>query len=196
MVYRTPAAVSLTPEQLVHFGVSLGLTADQIKEAALNLLSASEGEKPSSTSGNILTITLDHARSKMDMIAAGNYDYVNDFLRDNDPVEGKIKGSGQVEVTLELVHFGRFISTKDAIKEIKKMGLELARVEHLFAVGEQHPNLQKEFPIVAPGSVWQGPSGYHYVACLWGGGGGRDLSLRWDGGDWRGHDRFLAVRKS
>lgn len=42
--YRTPAAVPLTPVQLVQFGISLGLTAEQIQEAVLNLSKSREQE--------------------------------------------------------------------------------------------------------------------------------------------------------
>jgi hypothetical protein len=129
------------------------------------------------------------------MIKAGNYDYVNDFLQNNDPVEGKIKGTGIVEVTLERVHFNEIVSTKEAIKRIKERGLLLAGAEHLFALGAKHPDLQREFPIVALRSVWLDSYGDRDVPCLWDVYGGRCLDLYWIGRDWGGDCRFLTVRK-
>lgn len=142
-----------------------------------------------------LKVTVDYSQTKEQMIQVGKYDYVNDFLRDNDPVEGKIAGSGIVSVNLELIHFNRAIFTADAIKKIKKKGYELAGDKHLYAIGEQHPNLQKEFPIVALGSVWRGSDGYRSVACLDGWDDERGLGLHWHGNGWRGGYRFLVVRK-
>jgi hypothetical protein len=52
--YRTPAAVSLTPEQLVQFGISLGLTAEQITETALNISSRSKEQAGASAASNDL----------------------------------------------------------------------------------------------------------------------------------------------
>jgi len=53
-VNRTPVAVSLMSERLVQFGLSLGLTAEQIAEAALNLSSKNkEQEGTSLAPGNL-----------------------------------------------------------------------------------------------------------------------------------------------
>lgn len=103
----------------------------------------------------ILTLEIDYSLTKLQMIEAGHYDYVDAFLLANDPVEGLISGSRTIRVNLELVHFNRVISTADILKETKALGLISAGIEHLLALGAAHPNLQNEFPIVAFGSVWQ-----------------------------------------
>lgn len=192
--YRTPAAVSITADDWIQMGLEKGLTLASFEEAIHNH-SASSSEEATPFSGDGLKLTLDYSLSKLQMIAAGKYDYVNDFLRNNNPIEGKIGGSGQVEVTLELVHFDRGISTKDALKEIQKRGLEPAGIEHLLALGVKHPDLQREFSIVALGSVWRHSLGFRRVSYLWDGGGVRKLRLDWDDGGWLGNYRFLAVRK-
>ncbi len=147
------------------------------------------------SNGFVFTLAVDYSKSKAEMIKAGNYGYVDDFLRGNDPVEGKLAGSGIAEVALELIHFNRVISTLDARREIKKRGLVPAGIEHLLALGAKHPNLQKEFPIVALGSVWQDPSGNRGAACLYGWRGTRELSLYWRDDAWRRGCRFLVVGK-
>lgn len=192
MDYRTPANVTLSPEQWIQMGMTLGLTADQLKQALLSF----SPENTESPQGSVFTLDVDYAKTKLAMIKAGHYDFVNDFLRDNDPVKGRIDGFGTVQAALELVHFNRIISTADALKEIKKRGLIPAGVEHLLALGAKHSNLQKEFPIVALGSVWQNSDGGRSVPYLWGSSDGdRYLRLYWIADVWSGDYRFLAVRK-
>jgi len=47
-MYRNSASVQLTPEQLIQFGVSLGMTPDQMKQAILELSSSNPDVQPSS----------------------------------------------------------------------------------------------------------------------------------------------------
>ncbi len=143
----------------------------------------------------VFTLEIDYTKTKSQMIEVGNYGHVDDFLQGNDPVEGCIAGTGIVSVNLELVHFNRVISTSDALKELKERGLTLAGLEHLLAFGAKHPNLQKEFPVVALGSVWQRPSGSRHVACLYRWSDERELVLYWRDYDWHEDCRFLVVRK-
>ncbi len=192
-MYRDPASVQLTPEQWIQMGMTLGFTADQMKQALFSVSLENHSEQISN--GFVFTLAVDYSKSKAEMIKDGNYGYVNELLRDNDPVEGKIDGSGIVEATLELIRFNRVISTADALSEIKKRGLVPAGIEHLLALGAKHPNLQKEFPIVALGSVWQSPHGNRCVAYLHRWHDERGLRLSWHDGDWRESYRFLVVGK-
>lgn len=196
MKYK-PTSFRPTPEQWIQMGVNLGLAPDHLKQAAIASLSL-ENISEHLPRNSVFTLTIDYSQTKPDMIAAGKYGYVNDFLRDNEPVEGKIKGTGVVEVALELVCFDeQVISTKEVVHRItKKRGLLLAGVEHLLALGAAYPDLQRDFPIVALGSVWRGPGGDRSVSYLDCWRGGRDLDMDWCDGDWRGLYRFLAVRKS
>ncbi len=191
MPHRETDTVSISASDYIASGLRYGFS----RQALLHALEEIAPETAKSGSSSVFTLTMDYSQTKAAMIAAGKYDYVNDFLKNNDPVEGNKKGTGVVEVALELVHFNRVISTPDALKEIKKMGRELAHLEHLLALGAKHPNLQKEFPIVALGSLWQSPDGRRSVACLDRWSDERELNLYWDDGDWYEHCRFLAVRK-
>lgn len=62
-------------------------------------------------------------------------------------------------------------------------------------MGEIQPNLQREFPIVALGSVWRDGGGGRHVPVLGCGGAGRRLSLGWFEFGWDDGYRFLGVRK-
>ncbi len=190
MPHRQTNTISLSAKEAIAFLLNQGMSREALRHALEEVASESTTDGSS-----VFTLDVDYAKTKLQMIRAGNYGYVNDFLRDNDPVEGKIAGSGTVSVRLELVHFNRVISASDALFEIKKRGLVPAGIEHLLALGVNHPNLQKEFPIVALGSVWQGPGGRRYVACLLRWSDEHKLTLDWYDFDWRERCRFLVVGK-
>lgn len=140
-------------------------------------------------------LSIDYRQSLADMIASGHYDWKNDDInKKNFPVEG----SEVVEVDALLIHLNRSINPDNTLKELDRMGYRPATLPELLAFGRQHPELQRQFPIIALGSVWQSPDGVCRVACLDGRDGGRDLRLFWFGTGlgWVGHCRFLAVRKS
>ena len=125
------------------------------------------------------------------MIEAGKYYWVNDDITaEHFPVKGESK---QVEITL--LHFDRYISSDEAVKEIDKMGYRPATLPELLALGASQPELQRQFPIVALGSVWQGRYGDRYVPYLWDDGSGRYLDLDWFDDGWNPGDRFAVVRK-
>lgn len=137
------------------------------------------------------TTTVDCGMTLEQMIAAGNYDWVNPDIT---PERFPIKGTTRREEEPELVHFNRDISSDDAIAELDKRNMEPADIVDLLAFGAKYPDIQRKFPVVALGSV-AGVHGYRAVACLGRSGAGRGLSLYWFGGGWSGHCRFLARRK-
>jgi len=137
-------------------------------------------------------VTVDYSETLEEMIAAGRYDTRNNNISaEHFPVQG----TGKVDVELHLVHLGRDASTDAVLAELDRRGLRPARIEELLALGAKHPNLQKEFPIVALGSVWRGWFGLRSVAYLEGWRGGRRLGLGWGGPGWGGRCRFAAVSK-
>jgi len=135
----------------------------------------------------VFKVLVDYTKSLKEMIKAGKYDRVNDDITSN---RFPIKGSGQKEVEITLFHFNRVISSDNAIAEMAKAGYRPVLSEELLTLGAAEKELQKQFPIVALGSLWQ--------SCV--------LSLSWDGcgrclvldffeHSWSGHYRFAAVRK-
>lgn len=124
------------------------------------------------------------------LIEAGKYDWVN-----SDITEARFPMPENFTLGAEpkLYHFNRSISSEKAIKEMAKDGFRPATIWDLLDFGAKNPELQRQFPIVALGSVARfGDS--RGVACLGGSGSGRDLGLDWFGSGWSDYFRFLAVR--
>ena len=138
-------------------------------------------------------VVVDYRKSLAEMISAGKYDWPDsDITQKHFPV----KGRGQQEVEVALFHFKKIMISKEVIAEMAKGDYRPAEIEKLLALGASQPELQKEFPIVGLGSVWQGPFGFRLVPCLGWRGAGRDLGLRWFEDGWSGRCRFAAVRQS
>jgi len=139
-------------------------------------------------------VVVDYGKSLAQMIEAGDYGWFNDSINDkNFPLQGV----GQHEVELVLVHLNRNATTKEVLEYLDNQGLIPAKIEHLLAFGVAYPEIQKEFPVVALGSVWVGVNGSRNYPCLDCDDDQRKLDLIWYGGDypWGGTCRFLALRK-
>ena len=139
-----------------------------------------------------LVVTVDYGSIVEEMVRAGSYNYANPDITSQNFTTTR-GGEWQGEVIL--VHFGRVIGSDDALAELEKMGLRTGGLHELLAVGVQHPDKQREFPIVALGSGWQRPDGDRGVPFLGSWDGLRELYLRWFGVDWYEHCRFLAFCK-
>lgn len=137
-------------------------------------------------------VTVDYARGLPEMIKAGKYDYANDDITAE---HFPIVGEGKQGLEILLVHFGKDMESNDVLSELGKLGLRPATLPELLAFGETHPEIQREFPIIALGSVWQNRDGSRHVPYLGGWCGGRELFLIWFGDRWSGDCRFAAVRK-
>lgn len=127
-----------------------------------------------------------------EMVADGKYDFVSDSIT---TAHFPITGGDMTETEIALFHFGSHMSTKAVRKELGRRGYRAARIEELLALGEQYPDLQREHPIVAFGSVWQHPDGCRHCPCLGGDASYRTLYLLAIDFDWSGVCRFAAVRK-
>lgn len=139
----------------------------------------------------IRPVSVDYSRPLAEMIKAGHYDYANESITaDNFPMTGE----GQVELDLTLIHFNRGITSKEAITEMRKMGMRPATLPELLALGEKYPEEQRQYPIIAFGSVRQHPLGDRDVPYLGEWSGERGLSLSWFDNGWGDRCRFLAVR--
>jgi len=137
-----------------------------------------------------LEIVVDYSISLKKMISLGKYDWVNENItKKNFPLEGE---NTHVSV-VELIHFNKVISSDEAERELKKMKLRPATIAELLAFGAKYPETQREFPIIALGSV-ASVDGARKVACLGRDDSGRDLNLPWRDCGWDAQSRFLAVR--
>jgi len=136
-------------------------------------------------------ITVDYGQNLAQMIEVGKYDWVNsDITAKNFPTKGK----GKDNLETEIVHFGRSMSSEQVLADLDKMGLRPATLPELLAFGAKHPELQRQFPIVALGSVSL-VHGNRGVAYLYHDERERYLFLDWFDCDWYDYVRFLAVRK-
>ena len=136
----------------------------------------------------VYKVVVDYDISLAEMIEAGGYDWVNDDITAE---HFPLKSEGKWEVEITLLHFNRFISSDVAIEEADPVIL----LPELLALGARYPELQKQFPVVALGSVWQYRSGYHAVPYLWGAGSKCGLVLGLFENDWDPDFRFAVARK-
>ena len=142
--------------------------------------------------GSTYPLSVNYGMSVEDAVKLGRYNWANGDINDkNFPT----KRTGKAEVVVELIHFDRYISTDNALHELDRMGMRPIELHELLAFGEKYSDVQREFPIVALGSVWQDRDGSRRVPCLGGNGSGRRLSLGWFEGDWGDVYWFAAVRK-
>jgi len=98
------------------------------------------------------------------------------------------------DVAFELVHLAQYMSTEAVLAELDRRGLRPATHEELLGFARKYPELQRQFPIVALGSITL-IGGHRRVAYVRRSDDGRDLDLYVADDDWRDDDRFLAVRK-
>jgi len=169
----------------------LGLTEDTIKrltdEFVQKLIDAAVG-----VAENCYKVLVDYEQTLQQMIAVGKYDYANSDINSNN---FPITGNGKQEVIVELVHYGRDMTTDDVLKDLESKGMRPAILPELLSLGATYSEKQCEFPIVALGSVWRHRDGRRGVPFLSRSGSGRRLHLFWGGLGWGGRCRFAAVRK-
>lgn len=143
-----------------------------------------------------IILPIDYTKSLEQMISAGNYDWKNNNITAKC---FRIIGEGRVDFEVKLFHFGRSISSGDAVAQIvaadPENPWEPAKAEHLLAFGEKFPDEQRKYPIIGLGSVGEVFGGGRLVLCLCGGSSRRGLDLPWFDVGWDGDYRFLAVRK-
>ncbi|MDP3772371.1 MAG: hypothetical protein Q8Q94_03290 [bacterium] len=140
----------------------------------------------------VYPVTVYYGLSLADMIEAGHYDWVNGSITAE---HFPIVGEGMVDLNINLLHFKRFIQSDEAIKEMDEMGLRPLTLPELLAFGAKFPDMQREFPIIAFGTVWQDRDGFRGVPALGEYDRGCNLGLVWFGYRWSGTYRFAAVRK-
>jgi len=141
-------------------------------------------------------VTVDYDMPSDQMIAAGNYDsHFN--ISASDIKNFTVTNSGKIEVLFQLVNFNDHpIESADVLTELDALGLRPATLQEMLAFGAKLPEIQRQFPIIALGSVYkQASSGYSYVPCLDGDTDRRVLHMEKYLNVWYIYYRFLAVPK-
>lgn len=168
------------------------LSVDQAIELIEN--SNVQSEKVVDTA-NEIKLTIDYTKTVGQVITDGNYDYKNsNITSENFPISPEMVGK-KVEVSAKLFHFNRDISSDDAISEMDQAGYRPATLMELLVLGFLFPELQRQFPIIALGSIWLNAHLNRSVPYLDVDGSERKLNLYWFGGVWNARCRFLGVRK-
>jgi len=141
----------------------------------------------------VFKVVVNYAQSLTEMISAGKYDWVSsNITADHFPMSG----SGEVELNLELVHFGCLMESDKVLAELDSLGLRPAILPELLAFGAKRPDKQREFPpIIALGSVWRRLGVIRNLPWLWGSALGCSPDHSWFGRRWNSDCRFAAVRK-
>ena len=137
------------------------------------------------------TLLVNYDRRVEAGVRVGHYDWwATDITDNNFPTTQQ----GTREVFIRLIHLNKIMSIDQVLIELDRMNLRPANLQEGLAFGERYPDVQREFPIIFLGSVWQNPGGSR-CPCLSGGGSGRGLDLSRTDGSWRGICRFAAVSK-
>jgi hypothetical protein len=137
-------------------------------------------------------VSIPYERSTEQLLEMGHYDITSPYLNDLD-FQRTVCGRDRM-FEIEMVHFGRNISTDDALAGIEQQGLRPSNVTELLAFGASYPDVQREFPVVALGEIFPYPHGARNVVAL-----GTLGELRcvfvWLAVDWYDACRFAAIWK-
>ena len=141
---------------------------------------------------NAFRIVTSGNRTTDEVIAAGNYDWKNDWVNGkNFSMRPMPEGPREI-VFLEFDHDP---GSEEVLAEAARQGLERPRYEDTLFFGEQHPEEQRNGPVVFFHKPWQDPSRSLRVLVLRCSGRGRGLDLDYFDYGWGQRCRFAFVRK-
>jgi len=147
-----------------------------------------------------ITVPIDYTRTLVAMRDAGKCDgYVDLNLNDANFSVGA--GQGSEYKLIYIICFHRDIGDNEdpakskLLEELGKLGFQPEGPAESCAVGEHHPDLQRQFPIVARRQVWRDPRGVPLCPILRGDSTYRSQFLHDVRYGWRDDCRFLASRK-
>lgn len=142
-----------------------------------------------------IVLLVDYGKTIEQAIIAGNYYWVSRDLNDkNFPISSEMIGK-KLEIRSKLFHFNRSVEPDEAIFEMNSFNYHPANLMEILALGSTYPDLQREFPIIALGSVLSGLGRGRYVPYLITNRGDREIYLGWRDGPWDAVDRFLGVSR-
>lgn len=120
------------------------------------------------------------------LIESCRFDYVNENIK-------HLFNTEPIGEDIGIKNFGRYMTSKEVIAELKKEGLRPANATELFHYVVTHPEEKNKY-IVALGSVVSF-GGESRVCGVWYGVSLRDASLGWFDDDWNGHCWFAFGRE-
>ncbi len=140
----------------------------------------------------VFNVTVNRNQTIADGITAGQYDWVHASINDSN---FQCTCSGIESTEIILVHFNKVMDIEDVLLRLEKRNLCPADLRELLAIGEQFPDKQKQFIILALGSVWQDSEGIPYIQYLDWNDSKRRLGMDWPAHGWNRSGRFVALRK-
>ena len=140
----------------------------------------------------MLRITIGDGRSTEELVEAGRYGYAHSaVISENFPT-----GAGPARTRdIVLLGFAREVTATEALADATRHGLAAPTYEDALYFGIEHPEAQRDGPIVFMHEPWVGYFGRRDVLCLWDNAGRRELGL--DGFDdtWPRGCRFAFVAR-
>ncbi len=125
-----------------------------------------------------------------ELVKQGCYDWSDPAIKD-----GHFNIDVPHRAEIILLHFQDRMDGETALKALWRNNFRAASMPELLTLGIKYPKLQKDFPIVALGSIVRYIGGRRFVGCLYYEAGERKVYLRWFDCDWYNHVRFAAVRR-
>ena len=139
----------------------------------------------------VYPVTVNYDQSIEEMVKAGKYDRKNSGIISK---HFSIDRGGVSKVEIKLIQFSRTLTSREVFDELFEMGFRFANLSELLAFGAAYPDVQREFEILALGSVWKSWRNKGDIAYLGISEGKRALNLYWFGGKWSAGMYFAAVR--
>lgn len=101
----------------------------------------------------VFTLVVDYDKSVKDAIATGKYNQKDESVTDKNfpPAEHE---HGEKEQTFTVLYFSDQTETDSVIAQMEDDGKRPGTLREFFAFREAHPELFKEFTIIALGSTW------------------------------------------
>jgi hypothetical protein len=137
-------------------------------------------------------ITTGDGRSTEELVEAGEYGYAHSCLMSENFPARHFEGKRVREIIL--LEFDRDVKSEEAIAEAAAVGLERPMYEDALYFGIEHPDVQRERPVVFLHDPWFGYFGRRDVLCLWSNAGRRELNLEGFDERWSASYRFAFVR--
>lgn len=149
----------------------------------------------------IYDVVVDYDQSYRERISTGYFHRIDLVVFQEGEQRFPVEGEGRVACRLELIHFNREVTSKEAEAELRRRGLRPARIEHAIALASQRPGVFTDCRdmIVALGSSNELTPGHLIYIAIYGWLYGQvyDPSLvanRFEDGHWPQDCRFLALR--
>jgi hypothetical protein len=131
-------------------------------------------------------------RSTEELVEAGGYGYAHScVVSENFPARPFPPGSVR---EMALLALDREATTEEILAEAARRGLERPMYEDALRFGLEHPDVQRDGPVVFLHDPWFGIAGRRDVISLWYNAGRRELGLEDFDGLWGRDVRFAFVR--